>query len=150
MKKFILAMALAATVAPVTATYADPPPWAPAHGRRDHDARRDDWRTYDRYDWNRPDNRYGRSYDPARYYRDGRYYRERRLTRADRIYRGNDGRYYCRRSDGTTGLIIGAVAGGVLGNAIDNGRSSTLGTILGAVAGGALGRSVDRGQVKCR
>ena len=147
MRKFILAAALAATVLPSVAM-ADPPPWAPAHGRRAHD--RDDRRDWKRYDYNRPDTRYGRSYDPARYYRDGRYYGERRLSRNDRVYRGNDGRYYCRRSDGTTGLIIGAVAGGLLGNALDNGRSSTLGTILGAGGGALIGRSIDRGEVKCR
>ena len=147
MRKFILAAALAATLLPSVAM-ADPPPWAPAHGRRAHD--RDDRRDWNRYDYNRPDTRYGRSYDPARYYRDGRYYRERRLSLNDRIYRGNDGRYYCRRSDGTTGLIIGAVAGGLLGHALDKGRSSTLGTILGAGGGALIGRSIDRGEVKCR
>jgi len=152
MRKFILAAALAATVAP-TIVAADPPSWAPAHGRRDHDRQdhdRREWRESHRYDWNRPDIRYGRSYDPARYYRDGRYYREHRLGRNDRIYRGYDGRYYCRRSDGTTGLIIGAVAGGLLGNALDTGRSSTLGTILGAGGGALIGRSIDRGEVRCR
>ncbi|KRB82287.1 hypothetical protein ASE00_09380 [Sphingomonas sp. Root710] len=146
MRKFLLAAALAATVLPATTAFADPPPWAPAHGKR----HKDDWRDARRYDYNRPDVRYGRSYDPGRYYRDGRYYQERRLTRADRIYRGNDGRYYCRRSDGTTGLIIGALAGGLLGNALDNGRSSTLGTILGAGGGALLGRSIDRGEARCR
>ena len=143
MRKFIIAAALAATIAP-TAAMADPPPWAPAHGRRDHD--RGDYR---RYDYNRPDTRYGRYYDASRYYREGRY-PERRLTRGDRIYRGTDGRYYCRRSDGTTGLIIGAVAGGLLGNALDNGRSSTLGTLIGAGGGALIGRSIDRGNVRCR
>ena len=161
MRKFILAAALVAMIAP-TAAMADPPPWAPAHGRRDHDRqkhhkkhhdryeRRGDWREGRRYDYNRPDRRYGHYYDAGRYYRDGRYYPERRLTRYDRVYRGNDGRYYCRRSDGTTGLIIGAVAGGLLGNALDNGRSSTLGTLLGAGGGALIGRSLDRGEVKCR
>jgi len=148
MRKLILAMALAAVIAPTTATFADPPPWAPAHGRRDRDAR-EQWRAWQRYDYSRPDPRYG-GYDPSRYYRDGRYYRERRLSRGDRIYRGNDGRYYCRRSDGTTGLIVGAIAGGLLGNALDGGRSSTLGTILGAGGGALLGRSIDRGEVRCR
>jgi len=68
----------------------------------------------------------------------------------DRVYRGNDGRYYCRRSDGTTGLIIGAGAGALLGNALSNGNSGLLGTVLGGLAGGAIGRSVDRGSVQCR
>jgi len=112
------------------------------HGRG-HD--RADWR---RYDWNRPDPRFG-FYDPVRYYHPG-YYRERRLTRYDRIYRGSDGRYYCRRSDGTTGLIVGGVLGGLLGNALANGHSSTLATLLGAGGGALLGQSIDRGSVRCR
>jgi len=74
--------------------------------RRDYREDRRDWRRYRDYDWNRPA-RGQRYYYADDYYRDGRYYRERRLTRADRIYRGRDGRYYCRRSDGTTGLIVG-------------------------------------------
>ena len=90
-------------------------------------------------------------YDPARDYRappPG--YQERVLTSDDRIYRGQDGRYYCKRSDGTTGLIVGAAAGGLFGNVIAGGRSKTVGTLLGAIAGGALGNSVDRDQVRCR
>jgi hypothetical protein len=86
------------------------------------------------------------SWDPARHYHSGRY-RERRLGRNDRIYRGGDGRYYCRRSDGTTGLVIGAIAGGILGNAIGG---NTLGTLLGAGGGALLGQSVDRGNIHCR
>lgn len=117
------------------------------HARRDARA---DWREHRRYDWNRPDPRYGNRYDAARYYRDDHSYGERRLSRNDRVYRGNDGRYYCRRSDGTTGLIIGALAGGMLGNALDNGRSSTLGTLIGAGSGALIGRSIDRGQARCR
>ena len=115
-------------------------------------ARREDWRRYNRYDWNRP----GPSgyYYADDYYRDGRYYRERRLSYNDRIYRGRDGRYYCRRNDGTTGLIIGAGVGALIGNRLDNGRSSTFGTILGAVAGGAIGREIDRSDgrrdLRCR
>lgn len=117
--------------------------------RQDRRADMRDWRRYRSYDWNRPAPGQ-RAYYADQFYRDGRYYQERRLTRYDRIYRGNDGRYYCRRSDGTTGLIIGGVAGGLLGNVLSNGRSSVLGTLLGAAGGAALGSSVDRGNVRCR
>jgi Ni/Co efflux regulator RcnB len=110
--------------------------------------RQDAWRTYNRYDYNRPGPQ-GR-YFAENYYRDGRYYRPVRLTRNDRIYRGRDNRYYCRRSDGTTGLIIGAALGGVIGNRLDQGGSSILGTLLGLGAGAAIGSSIDRGQVVCR
>ncbi|MHA6719149.1 glycine zipper 2TM domain-containing protein [Sphingomonas sp. RS6] len=104
---------------------------------------------YRNYDWNRPDPSYN-GYEADRYYRDDRRYRERRLSQDDRIYRGRDGRYYCRRPDGTTGLIVGGVAGGVLGNLIAPGGSQTLGTLLGAAAGAAAGRAIERDQVKCR
>ena len=168
MRKLIFAATMAAIAIPVAATPADA-----QRGRnerqearecnrelRDADTRREyrqerrecarelsrarerDWRTYSRYDYNRPPQ--GGAYYADDYYRDGRYYGERRLSANDRIYRGRDGRYYCRRNDGTTGLIIGAGAGALIGNSIDGGRSSLLGTILGAVAGGAIGREVDR------
>jgi hypothetical protein len=91
-------------------------------------------------------------YDPSRDYRaPPSNYRDRVLREDERVYRGQDGRYYCKRSDGTTGLIVGAAAGGLFGNAVASGRSRTLGTILGAIAGGAIGSSVDRNQeVRCR
>jgi hypothetical protein len=87
-------------------------------------------------------------WDPSHSYRDGRGYRERRLGRNDQVYRGGDGRYYCKRNDGTTGLVIGALGGGVLGNILGGGGA--LGTVLGAGGGALLGRSIDRGQVRCR
>lgn len=102
---------------------------------------------YRGYDYNRPDPRYG-DYDAGRYYREQR--AERRLSRNDRVYRGRDGRYYCRREDGTTGLIVGGLAGGVLGNVIAPGGSETLGTIIGAGAGALIGQSIDKGDAKCR
>lgn len=106
---------------------------------------------WSQYDYDRPDPRYG-NYYADRYHRDDpRRYRERRLSSEDRIYRGRDDRYYCRRPDGTTGLIVGGLAGGVLGNIIAPGGSEALGTILGAAGGGIAGRAIDRNrEVKCR
>lgn len=89
-------------------------------------------------------------YDAAQYYRPAT--QERVLSANERVYAGQDGRYYCKRSDGTTGLILGAAGGGVLGNVIDGGRSRTVGTLLGAALGGLAGRSVDQNasQIRCR
>ena len=101
------------------------------------------------YSWNRPDPRYG-GYYADNYYRSGDYYRPRPLNVNDRIYRGRDNRYYCRRSDGTTGLVVGAISGGVLGNVIAPGGSKTLGSILGGSLGAVLGSSIDRNNVTCR
>lgn len=112
-------------------------------------ARARDWRRWNRYDWNRYEPGYD-AYYADRYYRDGRYYGETRLGPDDRIYRGSDGRYYCRRSDGTTGLIVGGAIGALIGNAIDDGSSSLLGTLIGGAAGAALGREIERGEIRCR
>ncbi|WP_260599742.1 hypothetical protein [Sphingomonas endolithica] len=99
---------------------------------------------YSRYDYNNPDPAYG-GYDAGRYYReDNRRYRERELSSNDRVYRGNDGRYYCRRQDGTTGLIVGGVAGGALGAAIAPGGSGLLGAIIGAAGGALAGQAIDK------
>ncbi|MCP1468667.1 outer membrane lipoprotein SlyB [Sphingobium sp. OAS761] len=73
----------------------------------------------------------------------------RRLGNNDYIYRDNDGRYYCKRDDGTTGTIVGAIAGGVLGNLIAPGGSKTLGTILGAGGGALAGRAIDKNDINC-
>ena len=89
-------------------------------------------------------------YYADQYYRDDSRYHERRLHRSDQVYVGRDGRYYCKRSDGTTGLIVGGIAGGVLGNIIAPGGSKTLGTLLGAAGGAAVGTSIDKNDVRCR
>lgn len=110
----------------------------------------DEWGYYDRstydrygrYDYNNPDPSYG-GYYADRYYRDNPRYRERRLSDNDRVYRGRDGRYYCRRSDGSTGLIVGGLAGGAAGALIAEGDSQLLGVIIGAVGGAAVGAAID-------
>ncbi len=107
------------------------------------------YRGYSSYDYNRVDPAYG-GYYADRYYVDNQRYRERRLSQRDRVYRGQNGNYYCRRPDGTTGLLVGGVAGGVLGNVIAPGGSELLGTLLGAAGGALAGRAVDRNNVRCR
>jgi hypothetical protein len=104
---------------------------------------------YGQYDYNNPDPRY-HGYYADRYYRQDPRYRPHRLSPDDRVYRGSDGRYYCRRSDGTTGLIVGGITGGVLGNIIAPGDSKTIGTILGALAGAAAGAAIDQNNVTCQ
>ncbi|WP_341209179.1 glycine zipper 2TM domain-containing protein [uncultured Sphingomonas sp.] len=101
-------------------------------GYRDHDrayrsAYRDGWNRgpryaeYDRGGYDRGDDRY-RSYD-----------------RDDRRYR-----YRARCQSGTTGTVLGAIAGGLLGRTIDRGGDRTLGTVIGAGAGALAGSAVER------
>jgi hypothetical protein len=67
-----------------------------------------------------------------------------------KVWRGSDGRLRCKRANGTTGLIIGAAGGALVGRAIDTRGKRATGTILGAAAGALLGRSVERSRMRCR
>ena len=137
MLKILSATLVVALVLPALPAAADPPPWAPAHGRRAKDAERD-------YRDDRRDE------DHDYYYRDDHRRHERRMVRYDEvIYRGDDGRYYCHRSDGTTGLIVGAAVGGLIGNRLSRGKSAPLGTLLGAGAGALIGQAIERDSVYC-
>ncbi|MEZ5708592.1 MAG: glycine zipper 2TM domain-containing protein [Blastomonas sp.] len=125
MKKTMMIIAAAALAAPVP-VLADPPGHAPAWGYHKKDKR---------------------AYSQG--YRDGR--RDAQRISADtRIWRGRDGRYYCKRDDGTTGLLIGAAAGAVIGAEVAGRGDRTLGALLGGVGGAILGREIDRGDYRCR
>lgn len=96
-----------------------------------------------------------RRYD-SRYYRGGRdggrYDRyDEPVYRDTRVWRGDDGRYRCRKKDGTTGLLIGGAAGALIGNEVaGRGGDRTLGALLGGVTGALLGREIDRSDSRCR
>jgi hypothetical protein len=68
-----------------------------------------------------------------------------------RVWRGDNGQYYCRKSNGTTGMLIGAAGGALLGREIA-GRygDRTLGAILGAAGGALLGREIAQSGTRCR
>jgi len=129
MKKTFLALAAAALTLPALPAAADPPDWAPAHGYRHHHGyERGRVAIYDRY---------------------GRYREPRVITRRTYIWREH-GRYYCRRDNGTTGLIIGAAGGALVGRSLDRRGDRATGTIVGAALGALLGREIDRGELRCR
>ena len=80
-------------------------------------------------------------------------HRERNYYRTDNgisYWRGDNGRYYCRRPNGTTGMLIGGVAGALIGRSIDTRGDRAVGTILGAAGGALLGREVERSSARCR
>jgi hypothetical protein len=66
------------------------------------------------------------------------------------VWKDSHGRLRCKRPNGTTGLIIGAAGGALVGRAIDTHGERATGTILGAAAGALLGRSIERSRVRCR
>jgi Glycine zipper 2TM domain len=131
-KKMMVAMAASTMVIP-TAVYA-----APQFDTQSATALNANASAYD----SRREREYNRGY------REGR--REERVSRNTRVWRGDDGRAYCRRKDGTTGLLIGGAVGGLAGNEIAGRGDKTLGTILGVAGGALLGREIDRGGSRCR
>ena len=92
----------------------------------------------DARDYRRGDVYRGNGYNNGGYYNNG--------------YRGNqreNGRYRCR-NDGTAGTIIGAIAGGLLGNEVAGRRGDrTTGTIIGGAVGAVAGRAIDKGGSRC-
>ena len=103
-------------------------------------------------------------YSDRGYYNDRRDYRDYRQSRPymgydrnygepvrrdTRIWRGRDGRYYCRRDNGTTGLLVGAGVGALIGHEVAGRGDRTLGAILGGAAGALLGRTIDRSSTRC-
>lgn len=76
-------------------------------------------------------------------YRDGRGY-----DRGYQSYRGRDRRYNYRSRekcrDGDGGTVVGAIAGGLIGNSVAGRGDRTLGTILGGALGAVAGREIDR------
>lgn len=121
MKRFLM-MLSAGTMMASAPAMADPPRHAPAYG-----------------------------YYKVKGDRDYRHHRREQAIRRDtRIWRGKDNRYYCRRDDGTTGLLIGGAAGAVIGSQVAGRGDKTLGALLGGVGGALLGREIDRSDYRCR
>ena len=67
-----------------------------------------------------------------------------------KVWRDSHGRLRCHRPNGTTGLIVGAAGGALVGRAIDTHGERATGTIIGAAAGALIGRSIERSRVRCR
>ncbi|HEX8389189.1 MAG TPA: glycine zipper 2TM domain-containing protein [Sphingomonas sp.] len=68
-----------------------------------------------------------------------------------REWRDDRGRVRCRKPDGTTGLVVGGVAGALVGRTVDTGGDRTLGTLGGAAVGALAGRAIERsGKRSCR
>ena len=77
-------------------------------------------------------------------------YDRREYRRGDRYYRNNAYRGNARCDKGTGGTIIGAVAGGLLGNEVARRGNKTEGSIIGAAVGALAGRAIDKSDSNCR
>lgn len=155
--KLVSTAVLAATVAGITMPVAAQ---AKHYDRSGYvESRYDDDDRYERRD-DRRAYAYGNDYQ-RRYYQSQRYddrrYDQRRYSRqypsngySNRAYRGDTYGYQTRRcSNGSTGTILGAIAGGLIGNSVAGRGDRTLGTVLGGGAGALAGRAIDRNGNRC-
>ncbi len=118
-----------------------------ANGYRDG-VRADNRRDNQRYGWN------GNGYSngqPA-YYNSNPNWRSTGYQNGyqNQYYWGSNGQMHCRKQDGTTGLIVGALAGGTLGNVIAKEGDKRLGSVIGGTLGALLGNELAKGSVRCR
>jgi len=151
--KFILAAvaaSLAATAVPTTAAFAgdrDDRYYSRDDDRRYEDRRYDD-RRYDDRRWN------NRRYDDRGWINvrgDDRRWNDRNYGRRDdrrwnnsnqgRNQGYNQGRCY---DEGKGGTVIGAIAGGLLGNTVAGRGDRLLGTVIGGGIGAVAGRAIDK------
>lgn len=125
--KVIAALAGVALLTPVAPSFADPPPWAPAHGYREKQKHKNKHRR----GYRRDDTVVVRTPD---------------FIRLPDLGLGN-----CNRE--ALGMVLGAGVGAAAGSQIGKGSGNTAaviaGTILGGIIGGSIGRSMDRVDTQC-
>jgi hypothetical protein len=94
----------------------------------------------------------GSRWDSAGYRYDDRYpaYRSTSASRSQPYWWGSNGQVHCRRADGTTGLVVGALAGGTLGNVLAREGDKRLGSVIGGTLGAVLGNEIAKGSARCR
>jgi surface antigen len=123
-RKAAAALVLTGALALSLPATADPPPWAPANGWRQHHEQIGD---------NDP----GRGYAAQHY----------DTVTSGGCDRGLIASTLSPTTNNVVGSLIGGAAGGLLGNQFGHGKGQAVTTLLGAVAGivvgGAIGRSMD-------
>jgi hypothetical protein len=77
-------------------------------------------------------------------------YRNASAGRSQPYWWGPGGQVQCRRADGTTGLVVGALAGGTLGNVLAREGDKRLGSVIGGTLGAVLGNEIAKGSARCR
>jgi surface antigen len=128
--------------------YADPPPWAPAHGYRDHqDQERDNGRDNDR--GYREEHRHKHEEDSDDEDEDRSPRHGAVITTYVAPYGIDQGT--CDRE--RIGQILGGIAGAAIGSSVTHGdgRNAAIigGAIIGVIVGGNIGRSMDRVDQGC-
>jgi hypothetical protein len=98
-----------------------------------------------------PQQSYGGGYYPQQSY-SGAYsgYYNQQGYYSGPTWRGDDGRYHCRRSDGSTGTVIGAGVGALIGSQIAGYGDRTTGAVIGGAVGALIGSRADsKNRYRC-
>ncbi|MGZ8346771.1 MAG: hypothetical protein ACXWUP_06635 [Allosphingosinicella sp.] len=67
----------------------------------------------------------------------------------DRLYRAEDGHYYCARADGSPGRAVIEGGGALPAALIDEGGSAKLGELLGVAGGDVVRRALAQQALTC-
>lgn len=134
----VVGLLFAVSSVPLSAAFADPPPWAPAHGWRDkHDRDDDDWR--ERHHHRHHDEDDDRDYSavaPPPAVVAMPYGLDQRVCYRDMI-----------------GAALGGATGGLIGSNIGKGKGRTVATVggvlVGLFVGGRIGRNMDQLDQAC-
>jgi surface antigen len=134
-RRLVSALAASSLVVVFSApiAFADPPPWAPAHGWRHHHK--------------------GEHEDQVEYRRHEVIVEQNSAIVAGGCNRNLVAATFSDSTANVLGSLIGGAAGGLIGNQFGKGSGKTAMTVLGAVAGvligGAIGRSMDPEDQGC-
>ncbi|HKW55429.1 MAG TPA: glycine zipper 2TM domain-containing protein [Stellaceae bacterium] len=141
----VIGLLFAVSSLPLSAAFADPPPWAPAHGWRDKHDRDDDWRDHHRHhhhDEDDDDDYRAAAPPPA-------------VVAAPppavvAMPYGLDQRV-CNRD--LIGAALGGATGGLIGSNIGKGKGRAVATVggvlVGLFVGGKIGRNMDQLDQAC-
>lgn len=144
MKRTTTTVLVLALTAALGSTFASAQQYGNGPGRSDNDYRHNNGRSDLRNDVAQV-TRVVRYADPYRNYQREQCWNEQNNRYDDEYYRDDNGRLY--RDDGrnnNTGIVVGAIVGGALGNQVGHGDGRKAATIAGAVIGGTIGHNIDR------
>lgn len=135
----VIGLLFAVSSLPLSAAFADPPPWAPAHGWRDkHDRDDDEWR----------ERHHHRHHDEDR---DGDYRAAAPPPPAVVAMPYGIDQRVCNRD--LIGAALGGATGGLIGSNLGKGKGRTVATVggvlVGLFVGGRIGRSMDQLDQAC-
>lgn len=144
----VLFCGLLGLVVSIESAWADPPPWAPAHGYHAKHKHKDKHKQKHKH---KHDHEYEYEYEHDDDYDDDDEHGHRHQHRVYREAPYGIPGGICNRE--AIGSVVGGVVGGVLGSRVGDGSGRTAATIggalIGIIVGGAIGKNMDDTDRRC-